>query len=258
MTRVLFLIAALALPAGVATSQDDPSATMQPRAAEVLRAVMTYIGETEKFSYTAQTSFEVLQDWGMKLEFPGRRTVSVERPDRLHVRAERDGRAREIWLRDGSLTIVEHGKNAYATLRVPQGLDGALDHVQAQLGVQIPLAGLLYSDAHERFGGRLTGGVYVGLEIVGDVSCHHVIYRSDDIDWQAWVDAGDRPLPRKVIITYKTLPGAPQFRAHFTSWNTSPPPMDSRSSFSPPRTARRVPFVPMPPEMTPSATGGEQ
>ncbi len=40
----------------------------------------------------------------------------------------------------------------------------------------------------------------------------------DDIDWQIWIEIGKRQIPRKLVITYKNLPGQPQFIAILRDW----------------------------------------
>jgi len=32
------------------------------------------------------------------------------------------------------------------------------------------------------------------------------------VDWQIWIEQGEKPVPRKVVITYKELPARPQTR----------------------------------------------
>ena len=40
----------------------------------------------------------------------------------------------------------------------------------------------------------------------------------EDIDWQIWIESGKRQIPRKIVITYKNLPGQPQFIAFLNDW----------------------------------------
>jgi hypothetical protein len=54
---------------------------------------------------------------------------------------------------------------------------------------------------------------YIGTGLVGVRPCHHIAATQKEIDWQAWIDQGDRPRLRKLHITYKNLPGAPRYSA---------------------------------------------
>ena len=62
----------------------------------------------------------------------------------------------------------------------------------------------------------------VKLSTVSGVPCHQLAARGGGVDLQIWVEQGDRPLPRRVVITYKAEPGQPQFRADLTDWDLAP------------------------------------
>ena len=57
------------------------------------------------------------------------------------------------------------------------------------------------------------------------VVCDHLAFRNLDTDWQIWVESGERPLPRKYVITSKTVAAAPQYtlrlRDSASIWATS-------------------------------------
>ena len=38
------------------------------------------------------------------------------------------------------------------------------------------------------------------------------------MDWQLWIEHGKKPVPRKIVITYKKLPTQPQWAATFSDW----------------------------------------
>jgi hypothetical protein len=66
--------------------------------------------------------------------------------------------------------------------------------------------------------------------------------RSDDADIQMWVAKGEKPVPRRIVVTYKNLDGESQFRAHFEEWNFSPNFSDTVFLYSPPAHAERISF----------------
>ena len=108
--------------------------------------------------------------------------------------------------------------------------------------VVLPISDFLYSDyAGELLegGGR---GVYAGIHRVGDHSCHHISFNHENIDWQIWIDTGDKPLPRKLAIAYKHEPGTPRYTATFRNWSLSPELADSLFRFEPPEGAAKMEF----------------
>ena len=62
-------------------------------------------------------------------------------------------------------------------------------------------------------------------------------------DFGIWIDEGERPVPRRLVITYPQAAKSPQFRASFLSWDFSPDTGDARFRFEAPDGAKRVPWA---------------
>ena len=85
----------------------------------------------------------------------------------------------------------------------------------------------------------------MGLHKVRGVPCHHLAFDGDEVQLQVWIDAGDKPLPRKVVLNHKNLPGSPQWTAYLSDWNFSPQLNDNLFAFTPPQGAEKIKFVPV-------------
>ena len=83
---------------------------------------------------------------------------------------------------------------------------------------------------------------YVGPSEIQGVPCHHLIVGQEDIVWQIWIESTDRMLPRQVVITYKTLPMAPEFIAVLKDWDLNPSLPDGKFQPQIPSTAARIDF----------------
>ena len=57
-----------------------------------------------------------------------------------------------------------------------------------------------------------------GLGVVDGVECEHLAFRGPDTDWQIWIETGAKPVPRKYVITSKTVAGAPQYTLRIKEW----------------------------------------
>jgi len=123
---------------------------------------------------------------------------------------------------------------------VPATVDAALDWVFERTGTVVPLADFLYVDSYERLMGGVQRGEYLGIHEAAGVPCHHLAFEQATIDWQIWIDAGKDPLPRKLVITYKTEDEVPQYTATIRKWNLEPPLPDALFVFTPPDGAARV------------------
>jgi len=65
-------------------------------------------------------------------------------------------------------------------------------------------------------------------------------FRNTDTDWQLWVEVGARPIPRKMVITSKTVNSAPQYTVRVESWTTDFEPAADAFAFTPPAGATRL------------------
>ena len=96
-----------------------------------------------------------------------------------------------------------------------------------------------------RGGERLQSGYYIGLSDVDGVNCHHLAFSQPKVDWQLWIEAGEKPLPKKLVITYKGLPGVPEYRAIYSHWNFEPKFREGQFTFTPPEKAVKIDFMPV-------------
>jgi hypothetical protein len=90
---------------------------------------------------------------------------------------------------------------------------------------------------------NVESGVYVGENHVGTAKCHHLALRQRLLDWQIWIEAGDKPLPRKFVITFKRQVDEPQFMALLHRWDVNPELNDSLFEFQAPPGVQKVDFL---------------
>jgi hypothetical protein len=82
---------------------------------------------------------------------------------------------------------------------------------------------------------------HIGLGVIDGVECEHLAFRNLDVDWQVWIEAGARPIPRKYVITSKAVTGGPQYTLQVKDWKTDPATADA-FTFKPPAAAKKVDF----------------
>ena len=164
----------------------------------------------------------------------------MRRPDRLAGDASGDARNGSFWFDGKTFSAIDREQNVWAAGLVPPTIDGALDWVFDQTGTVVPLADFVYSDGYDRLMGDVQRGVYLGIHDVAGVPCHHLSFEQATIDWQLWIDAGADPLPRKLVITYKTEDEVPQYSVTIRKWNLAAQLPDGLFRFSPPAGAKRV------------------
>jgi hypothetical protein len=83
----------------------------------------------------------------------------------------------------------------------------------------------------------------VGLEPIDGVPCHHLAFRSADVDWQIWIEDGAHALPHRYVITSKKEPGSPEFAVQLSHWDPQAALPDSLFSFAPPAGSTKIEFL---------------
>jgi len=216
-------------------------------ALELLQRSLDFLTAQQKFSFIASTGHDVLQSNGQKLEFGGRRRMLVRRPDRMRVDLKRRGGENVSLYFDGRQIAFDlPDDNAYVAVEKSGTLDEAIDYLDDDLREPTPLLDLidtrLYSDLEK----KVRYGLWVGEERLGDRLCDHLAFQGDTVDFQIWIEQGDRPLFVRLLITYKQEPGSPQFWADWTHWDLDPDVDDGHFAYSPAEGVERIPFAPRP------------
>jgi hypothetical protein len=86
--------------------------------------------------------------------------------------------------------------------------------------------------------------MFVGVDMVNRIPMYHILLIGNDRDYQIWVTQDKQPLLRKAIITYKTLPGSPQYTVFLSNWNFKPKIPADTFTFTPPEGAIEIEFLP--------------
>ena len=110
--------------------------------------------------------------------------------------------------------------------------------------MQIPLSDLFLWGTPDAPLDEIESAMNAGQDFVGDDLCDHYAFRQAQIDWQIWIAAGGKPLPRKIVITSRADEARPQ-SVSLIDWNLKPTFKDTVFAFTPPRDARKIEIVPM-------------
>jgi hypothetical protein len=221
------------------------SAGIDPQAEKLLQAATAYLAGQKQFRVVTRNTIEMVLTSGQKLQFDSAATLLVQRPNKL--RAERRGDlVDQVFYYNGkSLTLQNPGDKYYATVAAPGTLEEMLDFARESLDISAPAGDLIYTNAFQILMQDVTAGFVVGKAVVEGVRCDHLAFRSGHTDWQIWVQEGNQPLPRKLVITTKDVAGEPQFAVVMTKWDLAPRITDRAFDFTPPKDATKVDFLPL-------------
>jgi hypothetical protein len=237
-SQTLIVVAATILAGVVAPGAQD-SSTIEPAALAALEKMGAYLRSLKAFQVEAATSTEeVLQD-GQKVQFDGIVNVLARMPDRLRVSVDSDLRDR-LYVYDGhQVTLLARRVNYYATVPAPPTVVELADTLDEKYGIDVPLEDLFRWGGPRSSLSAISSAMFVGPSEVGGVTCGHYVFRQEGLDWQVWIQLGNYPLPRKLVLTTMTDEARPQHIVTFT-WNLAPSFNDDAFAFAPPRGAGRV------------------
>ena len=232
------------------------SRLVDSRADELVRQMSDRLARAAAVALEAEEVYDEVPEQSPRRQLTNLRRVAMRRPDRLVGDASGDVMNRTFWYDGKVFSALDKEQNVWTSGAVPPTVDKALDWVFEQTGTVIPLGDFLYADVYARLMGDVQRGVYLGIHEAAGVPCHHLSFEQATIDWKIWIDAGREPLPRKLLITYKTEDGVPQYAVTIRKWNLQAKLPDALFAFSPPEGATRVEVVAF--GVAPGAPKGEQ
>ncbi len=248
----LFWVSCPVLAAGAQQTVKEPL----PDPMKLMQQMCDTLKSLNQFSFRAEVTDDQVYTGGKKLQYGMDMETFVRRPDRLRVNAEGDLVNKEFFFNGKTITLYDKNAKVYGTLDVPPNIEGALDRAHKDFGLRVALTDLASPGLWDHFSRKVEHPLYVGMAKVRGVPCHHLAFDGADVHLQVWVDAGDKPLPRKVVFLQKKLEGAPQWTAYLSDWNTSAQLGDSLFKFTAPQGVQKIKFVPAKQTATPGKKKG--
>ena len=243
MLIVMMIVLGFALIVGLPAHSRGQSFAIELKADQILKKMSAYLAGLEQFSVQTENTLEVILRTGAKIQFNNPANLSMQRPNRLRADRKGDVVNQEFYYDGKTLTLFMADQKYYATVEAPATIDETLDFAREVLGVYAPGGDLIYKHAYDVLMEDTISGFYVGLSVVDGVRCHNLAFRGNEVDWQIWIEDGDKPLPKKFIITSKWMAGAPQFTVSIRSWDLSPKFTEGMFTFMPPEGAQKIDFI---------------
>jgi hypothetical protein len=223
------------------------SASAQAGDAErILKAMSNYLTSQKAMMVSFDTDIEVITPDLQKIQFASSGKLLLRRPDKF--RFSRTGGYADIDVTFDGKTLSVYGKNlqSYAQFESPGTVDEILGHLRDDHNVGAPGADFLLSNVYDELIEDVIEAKYIGRGVIDGVECEHLAFRNADTDWQIWIELGDRPIPRKYVITSKAVAGAPQYTLRIKDWVSNVGILADSFDFQPPEGATKLPLEAMP------------
>lgn len=219
--------------AAIGVSADEE--LIDPKASNLFKQMSDALGQAQSLQFKAYALYDDFEKSGVKYKRGLVQEVTLRRPDRLHFRTTTDeGIVREGWYDGKTLTVAEPNRKVYGQIEAPASLDELLDFVQDTYNIQVPTVDLLYSDLFGRMKEHLLSAVYVGERRVDTALLDHLSLEATPADVQLWLEKGDVPVPRRMVINLVSVDGEPEYLVLFRDWFLGHFVNDGEFRFAPP------------------------
>jgi len=234
--------AALALSSPRVAASATPA--LNPEADRRLLTACNLLAAAKTFTVRAEV-WEDFVSAGHKVSVTRLIDAQVRRPNRLQLEVRSSQDSHGYWYDGKVLTLLDRVNNLYGSTAAPDNLEKLLDAARERFGINFPLEDLLVNDPYASARAGIKESAYFGQEVILGVPCHHLAFSTPVVDWQIWIQDGERPLPRKLVITYKQEETAPQFTAIFSDWKLNSDLPENTFRFEPQPAAAKIEILPV-------------
>jgi hypothetical protein len=218
----------------------SPASADEADAKALLKAMADYLSTQQRFSFSYDTSFEVVTAEQQKLQVAASGTMVVERPDKL--RATRHGGFANVEMVFDGQTFTIFGKDAnlYVQTDAPGSIDQLIDTIRERLHKAVPGGDLLMANPYDELMAGVTDVKDLGSGVIRGQECDYLAFRTAEVDWQIWIHQGAEPYPCRYVITSVQVDQAPQYTLELSDWKAGSAVAATDFGFEPPAGARLV------------------
>jgi hypothetical protein len=224
----------------------------KPTISEEASAALLRMGHTlgaERFSFQARTIRVYSDVGGQLLHIFHALKIVVQRPNRLFAEVSGDDATTKLLFDGKTAYLFSAAQKKYAKIPVPDGtIEGLLKEAVGRLGVDFPLADFLTAAPNKAFLTGVTAGRVVNTVTIDGAPYLHLLFsQPPGIELELWLSKNDQSLPSRLVVTYRMLPGEPNFLAEFSDWSFNIHPSDAAFAFQPTAGAVEVALKPVVP-----------
>ena len=247
------LAMALALSMAVAQTPPPPPTAppvtaaadlIDPAAIQALKDMGAYLVSLKRFGVSTELTGERVLADGQKLQHTATADMDVERPNRIRVVMKSARSQRELLYDGKTVTLYTPAQKYYSTVEFTDTVAKLIDRLEERYRIQVPLQDLFAWGTPAAPLDKIESAMNAGQDFIDDDLCDHYAFRQGKIDWQIWIMANGKPLPRKLVITNRADEARPQ-SVSLIDWNLKPAFKDSIFRFAPPQGAKKIDLVPV-------------
>jgi hypothetical protein len=217
----------------------NQASDIDPDAIDAVKKMAAYLHTLKSYQVIDSVTQDDVLDDGLIVQSNSKVDYLLARPNRMRVEVTSDEQHR-LYLYDGkNFTVWGRLVNYYATVPAPPTIGELFEKVTDKYDIELPLYDLYNWGTKEDDINKIKTAVDIGPSAVEGVTCEHYAFHQEGVDWQLWIQLGEFPLPRKLVITTLTDVARPQ-HSDTLAWNLAPSFNDGAFAFNPPADAKRV------------------
>jgi hypothetical protein len=222
---------------------DDPivrEGVVEDTAIDAIKEMSAYLKTANTVAITSQGSLDVVTNDGQRIQLDGTTTYKVRKPGFV-IDYESNIKSRRFIYDGKNFTVYSPKLGFYAQAPAPGTNKEVLDAIYEKFGISLPLVDFLrWGDGENADRIQALKSAYeVGTATIDGVDTDHFAFREEAVDWEIWIQKGDQPLPRKLVIVDRTDPARPTFIARL-SWQINPTFTDADFTFVPDANAKKI------------------
>jgi hypothetical protein len=224
-------------------ARDDPIANegvVEDEAIDSIKEMSNFLMSATTLGLTSQGSLDVVTNDGQRIQLDGVTTYKIRKPGFV-IDYESDIKSRRFIYDGKTFTVYSPTLGFYASTPAPKTNREVLDTIYNKFGIRLPLEDLFrWGDgSHADRIQALKSAYEVGSATIDGVPTDHFAFREAEVDWEVWIQKGNQPWPRKLVIVDRTDPSRPTFTARM-NWQLNPAFTDADFTFVPDANAKRI------------------
>ncbi|WNZ58393.1 DUF2092 domain-containing protein [Microbulbifer sp. MKSA007] len=186
---------------------------LDPKAMATLKRMGDYLASLKMMMFNADIFTEVVLENQEKLLIGGTVKYMAMPPKQLRVDLKTDSITRQFIHNGDKFTVIAPRDGYFAEMEAPQPTAEVLTKAAKDYGIEIPFADLLEWGRKENVWSGIKEGFLVNRPMVDGQKTEHWAFRSENLDWEIWIKAGDKPLPLRISTVNTRDPAKPRFIA---------------------------------------------
>jgi hypothetical protein len=218
---------------------DVVEGTVEPEAVDALRRMSAYLLSFNSIGIVSEASLDAVTNDGQRIQMDGVVKYKVRKPNGFVIDYQSAMKPRTFYYDGKNFTVYSPKLGFYAQVPAPPTNREVLDQLYKKYGIALPMEDLFrWGDNEERVN-ALKSAYEVGPALVDGVETNHYAFREENVDWELWLEKGDRPIPRKLVIVDRTDPARPTFTSRM-QWTPNQAFTDADFAFVPDANAKKI------------------